>query len=70
MAIFEAEDNKGNKYIALLTKALPGEQEQLIAFISPVKGVKPEMLVSKLTELGLNAEIRESKGDVVDFNLA
>jgi hypothetical protein len=67
MAIFEKETNKGNEYIALLGHT-DGE-EQLIAFISPVKGVDPELLVEKLVSKGLHAEVRTSKGDVVDFDL-
>lgn len=67
MAIFEKENKGGNEYIALLGYA-DGE-EQLVAFISPVKGVDPEKLVEKLQSKGLHAEVRTSKGDVVDFDL-
>jgi hypothetical protein len=68
MAIFEKETKGGNEYIALLGHSQDGE-ETLIAFISPVKGVDPQVLVEKLQSKGLHAEVRTSKGDVVDFDL-
>lgn len=64
MAIFEKENKGGSEYIALLDKA--GE---LIAFVSPVKGVDPQMLVEKMQAKGLVCEVRESKGDKLDFDL-
>lgn len=65
MAIFEKETKEAKAYIALLNKS----GEQLIAFISPVKGVNDEQLVELLTDKGLNVEIREPKGDIVDIEL-
>ena len=65
MAIFEKETKEQKAYIALLNKS----GEALIAFISPVKGVKDETLVDLLTEKGLNVELREPKGDMVDIEL-
>ena len=65
MAIFEKETKEQKAYIALLNKS----GEALIAFISPVKGVSDEMLVELLTAKGLNVEIREPKGDMVDIEL-
>ena len=64
MAIFEKEIKEAKTYIALLDKS----GEQLVAFISPVKGVKNEQLVELLKAKGLNVEIREPKGDL-DFEL-
>ena len=65
MAIFEKETKEQKAYIALLNKS----GEALIAFISPVKGVSEETLVELLTAKGLNVEIREPKGDMVDIEL-
>ena len=65
MAIFEKETKDQKAYIALLNKS----GEALIAFISPVKGVKDETLIELLAEKGLNVEIREPKGDMVDIEL-
>lgn len=65
MAIFEKETKEQKAYIALLNKS----GEALIAFISPVKGVSDETLVELLTAKGLNVEIREPKGDMVDIEL-
>lgn len=65
MAIFEKESKESKPYIALLNKS----GEALIAFISPVKGVSDETLVDLLTEKGLNVELREPKGDMVDIEL-
>ena len=64
MAIFEKENKGGNEYIALLDT-----KQELVAFISPVKGVDPQMLVEKLQAKGLICEVRESKGDKLDFDL-
>lgn len=66
MAILEKEKDK-NEYIGLMAE-VDGE-DKLIAFVSPIKGVDQEVLVTKLTEKGLKAEIKESQGDVVDFAL-
>ncbi len=65
MAIFEKETKEQKAYIALLNKS----GEALIAFISPVKGVSDETLVELLTAKGLNVEIREPKGDMVNIEL-
>lgn len=65
MAIFEKESKESKAYIALLEKS----GEQLVAFISPVKGVKDEQLVELLIGKGLNVELREPKGDIVDIEL-
>ena len=65
MAIFEKETKEQKAYIALLNKS----GEALIAFISPVKGVSDETLVELLTAKGLNVEIREPKGDMVNLEL-
>jgi hypothetical protein len=65
MAIFEKDTSTTKEYIALLDKA----GDNLLAFISPVKGVDPEELVTKLQDKGLNAEIRQSKAGIVDIEL-
>ena len=65
MAIFEKETKEQKAYIAFLNKS----GEALIAFISLVKGVSDETLVELLTAKGLNVEIREPKGDMVDIEL-
>jgi hypothetical protein len=64
MAIFEKEATEAKSYVALLDT-----EGNLVAFISPVKGVKPELLVDALTEKGLYVEIREPKADVVSLSL-
>jgi hypothetical protein len=63
MAIFEKETKVG-EYIALLDS-----NNDLVAFVSPVKGLKPEMLCEALAEKGLNVEVRQSKGDRLDLVL-
>lgn len=65
MAIFEKETKEQKAYIALLNKT----GETLIAFISPAKGVQDEALVDLLIDKGLNVELREPKGDIVDIEL-
>ncbi len=63
MAIFEKETKVG-EYIALLDS-----NNDLVAFVSPVKGLRPEMLCEALAEKGLNVEVRQSKGDRLDLVL-
>jgi hypothetical protein len=63
MAIFEKEV-KQNEYIALLDS-----NNDLVAFISPIKGLKPELLCEALAEKGLNVEVRQSKGDRLELVL-
>lgn len=66
MAIFEQDDKKkGGEYIALLSK----DGEALLAFISPVKQVKPETLLEALLAKGLNAEIRQSSSEISQIEL-
>lgn len=65
MAIFETEKKEAKAYIALLNKT----GEELIAFISPVKGVANEHLVELLKAKNLNVELREPKGDIIDIEL-
>lgn len=65
MAIFEKEDKKGGEYIALLSK----DGESLLAFVSPVKQVKPEILLEALQAKGLNAEIRQSSSEITQIEL-
>lgn len=66
MAIFEGKDASSTKksYVALLDT-----EGELVAFVSPVKGVTNELLVESLKSKGLNAEIRESKPDIVSLSL-
>ena len=65
MAIFEKETKEQKPYKPKLNKTAQAK----IAFISPVKGVSDETLVELLTAKGLNVEIREPKGDMVDIEL-
>ena len=66
MAIFEREtkESGAKEYLALLDKT-----GDMIAFISPVKGVSNELLVEALQAKDLNVEIRESKADKVEISL-
>ena len=64
MAIFEKETNDQKEYIALLDA-----NGEMTAFISPVKGVKPQMLVDALVSKGLSVELRQSKADRVNITL-
>ena len=67
MALFENNGDQSTEkkqYIVLLDKA--GED---VAYINPVKTVSKELLVKTLLGKGLNAEIRESKGDVLELEL-
>ena len=64
MAVFENDKKESKAYLALL-----GADNNLVAFISPVKGVTLELLAEKLAEKNLNVEIREPKGDVLDIKL-
>ena len=64
MAIFEEKKTETKSYVGLLDK-----EGVLIAFVSPVKGVSPELLVESLKTKGLNVEIREPKADVLELNL-
>ena len=65
MALFEKDDKKSNEYIALLDAT----GETLLAFISPVKQIKPEVLLAALQEKGLNAEIRQSSAEITSVKL-
>ena len=64
MAVFESKKEETKEYLALL-----GKDDNLVAFVQPVKGVSLELLAEKLTEKGLNVEIRQPKGDVLDIEL-
>ncbi len=65
MALFDKDETEKKAYIALLDK----DGENILAFVTPVKGLKPELLVEKLNGKGINCEVRESKGDIVDIEL-
>ncbi len=67
MALFKdtKRTNDDGSYIALLAD----NKETLIGFISPIKGVKKEMLVEKLIKKGLNVELREKNNEDLDFDL-
>lgn len=64
MAIFEKETTESKSYVALLDT-----EGNLVAFISPVKGIKPELLVESMKAKGLSVEIREPRADVVSLSL-
>lgn len=63
MAIFE-KDVSGKTYIALLDK-----DGNMVAFLSPVKGISNELLVESLQGRGLNVELRESKPELTSLDL-
>lgn len=65
MALFEKEDKKSNEYIALLDAT----GETLLAFVTPVKQIKPELLAEALLEKGLNVEIRQSSAEITSVKL-
>lgn len=65
MALFEKEDKKSGQYIALLS----ADGETLLAFISPVKQIKPEILLEAMQEKGLNVELRESQSEITSVKL-
>ena len=65
MAIFEKDTSTTKEYIALLDKS----GDNLIAFISPVKGVESDNLVELLKAKGLNVEVRQSKAGIIDIEL-
>lgn len=64
MALFEQEKKTSGEYIALLDT-----EGSLVAFISPVKQVKPEILLAALQSKGLSAEIRQSSAEMTTVNL-
>jgi len=66
MALFKEDIKKeDDSYIALLSN----DGENLVAFISPVKGVKKEILVEKLVNKGLNVELKVKNTDDLDFEI-
>ena len=66
MALFKEDTTtEDDSYIALLSN----DGESLVAFISPVKGVEKEVLVTALTEKGLNVELRKKNTDALEFTL-
>lgn len=65
MAIFEEEANKKKSYVALLDAT----GENLVAFITPVKGISKELMVKTLISKGLKAEVRETADDVLELAL-
>lgn len=65
MAIFETPKKENtNSYVALLDS-----EGELVAFISPVKGVAPELIASAMTEKGLKVEVRTPKEDRLEIKL-
>ena len=65
MAIFESKsEEKKDSYVALLDKA-----GDLVAFVTPVKGVSQELLAETLRSKKLNVEIRESRADRTTLKL-
>jgi len=66
MALFkDTKKSDEDTYIALLSN----NGENLIAFISPVKGVSKELLVEKLINKGLNVELRQKNTEDLDFEI-
>ena len=66
MALFKEDVKKeDDSYIALLSN----DGESLVAFVSPVKGVKKDLLVDKLVKKGLNVELRTKNTEDLDFEI-
>jgi len=66
MALFKEDVKKeDDSYIALLSN----DGENLVAFISPVKGVQKSVLVEKLAQKGLNVELRTKNTEDLDFEI-
>lgn len=63
MAIFEKEVTT-KQYVALLDK-----NDNMVAFVTPIKGVSNELLVESLQGKGLNVEVRESKPEATKLEL-
>lgn len=59
MALFEQNTKSSGEYVALLDA-----EGSLVAFISPVKQVKPETLLEALKSKGLNVEVRQSSAEM------
>ena len=64
MAIFEEEKHETKSYVAMLDK-----NGDIVAFVSPIKGVSNELIQSALQAKGVSVEIREPKADVVSIEL-
>ena len=64
MAIFEKEKQESKAYVAMLDK-----NGDMVAFVSPVKGVSNELIQSALQAKGVSVDIREPKADVVSIEL-
>lgn len=64
MSLFEKNAEEGKSYVGMLDS-----NGDLVAFITPVKGVSPELIVKALEAKGVSAEVRESKADRVDLEL-
>ena len=66
MALFkDTKKEEEGTYIALLSN----DGENLVAFISPVKGVSKELLIEKLVKKGLNVELRTKNTEDLDFEI-
>lgn len=64
MAIFETPKKEANSYVALLDT-----EGDLVAFISPVKGVAPELIANAMKEAGLSVEVRTPKEERLELKL-
>ena len=64
MAIFEKEATEAKSYVAMLDA-----DGNIVAFVSPIKGVSNELIVEALASKGVNCEVREPKADVVSITL-
>ena len=64
MALFEKDTKTSGEYVALLDA-----EGSLVAFISPVKQVKPETLLEALKAKGLNVEVRQSSAEMTTVGL-
>ena len=64
MAIFEKEKVESKSYVDMLDK-----NSNMVAFVSPIKGVSNELIQEALAAKGVSVEIREPKADVVSIEL-
>lgn len=64
MAIFEKEKSESKEYLAMLDA-----NGDMVAFVSPIKGVSNQLIQDALAARGVNVEIRTPKADVVSIEL-
>ena len=65
IALFEETKKDKTHYLVLLDKS----GEIVLSYLNVTKATTVEKLSKKLTDAGLNVEIRESAEEVLDFEL-